>query len=335
MKKQTDKKIKLISAFIAIIFAFTAVVSSTFAWLAISRTPIVSDLGLTVVTDSRLEVAPDIDGQPGEWGVSLDLSNLLSELAPLRPVTYSKENKAFYTTLYDIDGRNTGKTVALSDEEHSNIKAADPADTKTYGYYLAVSFWVKGPENATISLAKAMEVQQGVAGSGTYLLGNPLWDEQKGEHINGGLGLETAMRLGFKCTETDFDLRPLSETTFTVYEPNCNTHVNGPVGYVETESIDGGPLAESKDLIRQTASRWEETTPALADEVVFDFGEFENDASLFKLTPKTMVKVTLYLWLEGRDVDCINFSSSGQTSVLGRIQLTSEGGYGDTGIGRD
>ncbi len=336
MNKQAKNRLKLGLSLTAILLATAAAVSSTFAWLAISRTPIVSDLGLTIVTDSRLEIAPDVNGQPGEWELSLDLSNLLSDIAPLRPVTYSKENKALYATLYDVDGRNTGKTVALSDEQHANVKASDvPVGTNVYGYYMAVTFWVRGPQEASISLAKATEIREGVAGSGTYILGNPVWDEETNQHINGGRGLETAIRLGFRCVETDFNGRPIGDTTFTVYEPNCDKHVNGEDGYVETQSIDGGALADEKSLVRQTASSWKETSPALSDEVIYDFGEFQDETKLFRVSAKSMVKVTLYLWLEGRDVDCINFTSSGATSILGSIQFTSEGGYGDSGIGRD
>ncbi len=338
MENNTKKlKLRLLISAVAVTVAVAAAASSTFAWLAISRTPIVADLGLTVLTDSRLEIAPDVDGQPGEWELSLDLSDLLRDLAPLRPVTFSKVNQALYTTLYDTDGRNTGKTVALSDAMHANIKATDsPVDSTGYGYYIAIPFWIRGIQNADVSLAPALEVSEGRAGSGTYLLGNPTWNEEAGAHVNGARGLETAIRIGFRYAVTDLDGRVISDYNFKVYEPNCDSHVNtDSAEYIDTISIDGGSLCDPENLVRQTASHWTETDPALADEVIYALGDFKDSAKVFRVTTSTMVKVTMYIWLEGRDVDCVNVASSLEASILGNIQLTADGGYDDPPIGRD
>ncbi len=328
-------KAKLTVLLTAVIITAVATATATYAWLEISRTPIVSDLELSVMTESGLEVAPDLDGQPGEWDTSLDLSNLLSEIAPLRPVTFSKANQALYTTLYDIDGRNTGKTVALSDKVNANVKATANPRAKNEGYYIAVSFWVRGAQNATVSLAKALEVEEGKKGSGTYVIGNPVWDEDELIHKNGGNGLETAIRLGFRCQTTDSNGRPIGDSRFVVYEPNCDTHTKAEDGYIETTSIDKGALVDSVNLIRQTTSVWNETTPVLSNEVVYSLGDFMEKSNLFDLRIGEMQKVTLYVWLEGRDIDCINVASAAKTSILARIQLTANGGYPNTGIGRD
>ncbi len=328
-------KIKVVALFVATVMLSISLVSATYAWLEISRTPIVTDLELTVLTDSNLEVALDENGSPGEWDVSLDLSNLLEDVAPLRPVTFSKKNQALYTTLYDLDGRKTGKAVALSDAVNANVKVTGNSLAYQNGYYIAVSFWVRGGQNATISLANAMTVKEGVAGSGTYVIGKPLWDEDTQTHQNGGNGLETAIRFGFRCQTTDSNGRPIDNTRFIVYEPNCDTHVTAPDGYLDTTGLDGGLLADAADRIRQTTSKWNETAPALSNEVIYSLGEFQDSPNLFKLKIGDMQKVTMYVWLEGRDIDCINVASAARTGILGRIQLTANGGYPDTGIGRD
>ncbi len=328
-------KSKVVVLFIVMLVIAVAVVSATYAWLEISRTPIVSDLELTVMTESRLEIAPDENGLPGEWDTSLDLSTLLEDMAPLRPVTYSKENKVLYATLYDVDGRNTGKTVALSDEVNANVKVTGNSSANENGYYIAIPFWVRGSQKADISLSKAQTVEEGTAGSGTYVIGNPVWDHQALEHKNGGNGLETALRIGFRCQTTDSNGRNIGESRFVVYEPNCDTHVTADDGYIETTSIDEGALVGDGDLIRQTTSSWDERTPILQNSVVHHLGEFENEPNLFHLEIGNMQKITLYVWLEGRDVDCINVASAATTSILARIQLTANGGYLDTGIERD
>ncbi len=333
--KKRDSATALAVLFLQLLVLTVSLVSSGYAWLEISRTPIVSDLELTVMSESNLEIAPDVNGLPGEWGLSLDLSNLLQDITPLRPVTFSKENKALYATLYDLDGRNTGKTVALTDAVNANVKATGNPVEDNKGYYIALSFWVRGAQNCTVSLTPAQEVSEGVAGSGTYVIGKPVWDEETQSHYNGGKGLETALRLGFRCQTTDSNGRPLEDPRFLVYEPNCDTHVTAPGGYIDSPSIDGGVLVEPDDLIRQTTSTWDETAPVLSDEVVYSLGEFEKKPSLFTLKIGNMQKVTLYIWLEGRDVDCINVASAVKTSILARLQLTANDGYFDSGIGRD
>ncbi len=322
-------------AFVAVFLSAMAMVTSSYAWLAISRTPIVSDLELTVMTDSRLEIAPDVNGRPGEWDVVLDLSSLLEDLVPLRPVTYSKINDALYTTLYDTDGRATNQLIALSDEENANVKEGEDPLAHEKGYYVTVTFWVRGAQNAAISLSPAQEVEKGLAGSGTYLIGNPVWNGETQSHDNGGNGLETALRIGFRCQDTDYDGRFLGDSRFVIYEPNSDLHNHGAGGYVETTSIDGGLLIEEDNLIRQTASTWEETAPVLSDSVVYDLGDFEDSSKLFDIHTDTMEKVTMYVWLEGRDVDCINKSMQDRTNILACIQLTAKDGYHDTGIERD
>ncbi len=328
------KKFKVMTAFVIVCLAAMAMVSSSYAWLAISRTPIVSDLDLTVMTESRLEIAPDVNGQPGEWDVVLDLSSFLEDVVPLKPVTFSKINQVLYTPLYDVDGRSTGLTVALSDEVNANVKKGDQSAYEN-GYYIAVTFWVRGAQNAAISLSSAKEIDEGLAGSGTYVIGNPVWNGEVYRHTNGGNGLETALRIGFRCQNTTLDGQQIDETRFVIYEPNSDMHYNGAQGYVETTSLDGGLLVEEADLIRQTASTWDETNPILKDTVVYSLGTFENSSKLFEITPHTMEKVTMYVWLEGRDMDCINQLMAAETSIKACIQLTANDGYNDTGITRD
>ena len=73
---QTRKK--LISIFLLLMLGLLASVSMTYAWLGVSRIPFVSDVALTVMTDSAIQIAPDENGAPGEWSSYLDVSALLN-----------------------------------------------------------------------------------------------------------------------------------------------------------------------------------------------------------------------------------------------------------------
>ena len=335
-KGKLNKKVKIYITFVGLVAAAVTIITASVAWLSISRTPIVSDLGLTVLTENRLEIAPDENGSPGEWNVVLDLSTILENVAPLKTVTYSQSRNAFYAMSYGLDGRAAGATVALTDAKNANVRGNGNTSGTTDGYYIAIPFWLRAPSTATICLSEAKEVEKGRAGSGTYVIGNPVWNGSAVTHENGGNGLETAIRLGFRCQTTDKKGNPKGDSKFIVYEPNADTHVDGKTGYEPTQSIDGGKsLISDSNLIWQTTSIWNETTPVLSDQVLYKMGEFKTDTELFKITPDTLQKITLYVWLEGQDVDCVNAASAYPTSILANIQFTPKENDNSTGIHRD
>ena len=321
-KAKLNNGMKLTAAFVGFVLVVIAVVGVSVAWLMISRTPIVSDLGLKVLTNDRLEIAPDVNGTPGEWDVTMDLSTVLNDLSPLKPVTYSQAKNQFFAMSYGLDGRADGVTVALTDDANANVKSNGSASGTENGYYIATTFWMKAPSLADISLSEAKEVEEGKAGSGTYVIGNPVWNGSALVHENGGNGMETALRLGFQCQKTDLKGNPIGDPVFYIYEPNGDSHVKEPNGYIETPSMDGGnSLVSSDRLIWQSTSSWNETTPVLNSQVVYNLGEFKTDATLFDISPSTLEKITLYVWLEGQDVDCINAASAYPTSILANIQF--------------
>ena len=331
-----NKKTKLYLSFLAFALAAVAIVSVSVAWMRLSRTPTVSDLGVTVLTENRLEIAPDENGTPGEWDVVLDLSTILENVAPLKTVTYSQSHHGFYAMEYGLDGRAAGATVALTDAKNANVRSNGNASGSTDGYYIAIPFWLRAPSTATVCLSPAKAVDENRAGTGTYVIGNPVWNGSAVAHENGGNGLETALRLGFQCQTTDLNGNPVGESKFIMYEPNADTHVDGTTGYTPTASIDGGnSLISESNLIWQSTSTWNETTPVLRDEVLYSMGEFKTGTQLFDVSPTTMQKITLYVWLEGQDVDCVNAASAYPTSILANIQFTTDEEDNNTGIHRD
>ena len=174
-----------------------------------------------------------------------------------------------------------------------------------------------------MSLTPAIEVDQGINGSGTYLIGEPIWNADKIAHENGGLGAETAVRIGIRITSVDDQGQPDGHSsTFFIYEPNCNAHIDGSEGYVETPSITGAPaLIGENFLIRQTASTWTESNPVEHGVVVKDLGDFLGDTKLITLKGGEMVRMDIYIWLEGQDVDCVNSISASRFAV--NIELAS------------
>ena len=81
-------------------------------------------------------------------------------------------------------------------------------------------------------------------------------------------------------------------------------------------------LIDENHLIRQSSSTWSEAYPVQRNAVIHELGEFLTPAKLFKLTVGEMVKIDLYVWLEGQDIDCTNRITEAQ--ILASIQLSAE-----------
>lgn len=283
----------------AVLILAVLLTSSTYAWFNLSKTPWVSDMSIYVNAPTGLELAIDPAGE--EWTQQLDISRLLNNVRSLRPVTWSDENQRFYGAVYGLDGRLTKNWQPLSDQQHGSPNNYDM-------HYIAATIYARTGQKMDVSLSPAVDVAEGVKGSGTFVIGKPTWNEELIQHDNGGKGTELAIRVGFLVQKTELDGTPKDiPPEFYIYEPNCDTHKDGSVGYVSTPSIDGeDSLINDDHLIRQTTNQWKESNPVEQNVVIRSAGEFLSDTTLFKLEPTELAKITLYIWLEGQDIDCTN-----------------------------
>ena len=93
-----------------------------------------------------------------------------------------------------------------------------------------------------------------------------------------------------------------------------------------TPSIDGtATLIPESNLITQTASTWTEAYPVQRDVVIHTLGAFTSNTELFKITANELVQITVYIWLEGQDVDCTNIIGQ-HAQVLANLQFLAEQG---------
>lgn len=272
-------------------------VAATYAWFSISRTPKVSDMEMTINSNAGLELAWSADADEEEWKQHLLFTDAVPNETRLTPVTWSDKNDAFYTVAFGSDGRVQHIGQRLFDDRDSN---------GSNGYYVKFTVYGRTHDHVDVSLAPAAEMKEGTACSGTYLIGPPRWNETAVRHEDGGAGAQYAVRMGTRVTSLAPDGTE-GDSTFLVYEPNSDGHKDGSVGYQPTPSMDGTDSLVPEDrLIRQTTSSFTENDPLLRDTVQYDLGDFEGDSTLFELTPEEMVKIEVYLWLEGMDVDCVN-----------------------------
>lgn len=327
-RKSKAKNTQKIALYIfLLIILLTLVTAASYTWFSISRTPRVSDMNMYVNSKGGLELS--LDPTAGDWRLQLDLRDMVSVTTPLRPVSWVDEEQRFYAAAYGLDGRLLDRSFwePLTDERNANKDNLD-------GYYIKLTLYARSASVVNVSLSPAVEVDEGVNGSGTYLIGTPVWDPEEILHNNGGQGAEMAVRIGLKITPVDSQGVPTGEdATFCIYEPNADTHIDGSKGYISTPSITGaGSLVTEDRLICQTTSTWTEADPVQRDVVIKELGEFETNPTLFSLKAGGMVKIDIYIWLEGHDADCTNQIQDAQIMANLQFSAESEGQSGLTPI---
>ncbi len=296
---------------------------ATYTWFSLSRTPEVSDMALYVNSPSGMELS--VDPLAEEWELQLDFSQIIGEVAPLRPVTYSQRDSRFYAVSYGFDGRISDIMEPLTDDRNANKNNSD-------GYYLKGTFYARSAEKVNVSLSSAVEVEDGLQGSGTYVIGSPVWNSETVSHDNGGNGAELAVRIGLLIEKTDLEGNLKNDSPlFYIYEPNSDRHIDGTEGYVKTPGIDGDEtLITDRFMILQTMNSWTENTPVQKDVVVHSLGEFTTGTDLFSLSSDELAKISLYVWIEGQDVDCTN-AIGHEAELQANIQFATDAG-GQSGM---
>lgn len=321
--KKYNRALFITLYFVLVVTLLLLLTVSSYAWFNRSKTTRISNVNTYVTTVAGLEIALTPDAEI--WGKQLSFLEMVSETAPLRPVTWSDKDQRFYAAVYGFDGRLTGSWQPLSDERNANRDNYE-------GYYCVGTFYARTTDPVSVSLTPAVDVEEGTNGAGTYLVGTPLWDPEEIKHYNGGQGAENAVRIGIKVTRLGDDNLPTNEAPlFLIYEPNCDTHADGSTGYIPTPSIDGtDSLVPADRLITQTASVWEETYPVEKDVQIYTFGEFTSFTQLFEMEANSKVKIQFYIWLEGQDVDCTNAIQEAQ--ILANIQFVANTESGGSGL---
>ena len=181
-RKQSNKNgMKIFLSFYMLLILFTLVTVASYTWFTISRTPQVSDMNLYVNSSSRLELS--LDPLAEEWLLQLDLQDMMPASTPLRPITWVDEEQRFYAAAYGLDGRlqDFSKWEPLTDSRHANKNTIE-------GYYIKLTLYARATQGVDVSLTPAIEVDQGIHGAGTYLIGTPIWNGEQIAHENGGLG---------------------------------------------------------------------------------------------------------------------------------------------------
>ena len=310
-----------------IMLVLTSVAS--YAWFEISRSPSVKDMQMYITSAYGLELS--VDPTVGGWSQQIDFwdTQELSKFKGkkygfqkpiLQQITWSEANGQFFAPVYGYDGRLVSFFNNYADAERRVI-GWQPLEDKSHankatwleGHYIKATVYARSGQITNVTLAPE-EGMEGITPK-TYVKGNP----------NTGRGPESAVRFGFRMTWMELDGSgklvevPDTRSGMYVYEPNCDVHADGTINqYIPTDSIDNeGIDREDAESALPEGETQEGTIPLVPEERLIKQkfpentasgqpGEFETNPVLFTVKPNEIVRIEIYFWLEGQDVDCSN-----------------------------
>jgi len=323
VKKKIGEK-ALISLLLALI-GFVALTTAAYAWIGVSRVPFITNMSISVLTENGIMCAPDKDGLPDtdRWSTYMDLDEYTADMVPIRPATYlpDEEGNLFHMITYDLTGRTAG-VKPLEEENFNQTYSENPGyeaafqDAVDGGYMYYIDMWMMTNNvNADIYLMDGETDADGQLSGGTYCIGEPTWNEDEVKHEDAGYGLECSVRFGFEWQNTDMNGNPIGEKNFVIYEPNADIHPQLSEGAIATENVRGEELIDTEHLITQKAYTWQESSPVLADTVKYTVGEFINNPQLLRIEKLGMVKIRVYVWIEGQDYDCKAYAAAHEVNL--------------------
>lgn len=286
MSKNLKKS--MISSLVMLIAAIMCLTGVTYAWFTTSTSASVKTIDVKVQAADGLLVSLT-GAADSEWKSHFswdELTAVDTTVEPTELLTISTNGKPVNGALNFF----SAELVENSDTMIHNVTAASAG-------YIKFDLYIKNLADDT----KIIDLNDHEA-----QVGKTTVKVHEGSTKKGG---ETAARIGFIQHETisidENETRvPVSNgTAATVYEPNAETRYTGENGAVlpytglKAEGTGEYAIADESAVAEKVTTITNETT------------------QIFELAPQSVTKVTVYIWLEGQDADCINAIASSEFDV--------------------
>ena len=290
--------IKILASALLIVLSLSMLVMVTFAWYVMSTAPEVSGMQIKIGSDT-IRVAPDCKDESGhhypgafQGVLETDTKAIPENFWGLIPVSTADGKHWFSATYESLENGGDRKTDEYL--EDTTLSSANlTTRPKSGGNYLYLDFWVVAPKDYDLRVSTAT---RGSGQSGSYVKVFP----QVKMDVAGHYSLdetqrqaESSLRIGFLVNEdvvsgesyknrTNYDSAykilkgvyqeqgkelPTSQTSFTIYEPNCDWHADKQFSgqYKETQPlalVGGKPQPvklgtyDGTKLAAQTSATW-------------------------------------------------------------------------------
>lgn len=240
--------LKLTALALMVIMSLTVAVTSTYAWLTMSSSPVLEGLRVTVGGDNTIKVAADISAKtedgttvhyPAAFTEHLNLSlysqyEYLGKLAGLSPVSTADGVNWFLPTYYkssDLEVQNGNAAAGTirpvqnferdTALQHANL--TEPADSRA-GHYVYFDLWVVSPSgDCDLRVATGTDPDDD---SGSYVIALP--DLSKGADGSFALNenassVAASARVGFLVNTTPLSGKSGTTALLSAISENSNT----------------------------------------------------------------------------------------------------------------
>ena len=284
-KSLTQKAKKIRSIIMMSLLCVLMMSAATYAWFTLSNTAKATNLTMTVGDTSGLQIAPD-DGTTEEqlkFGSSIEFADVKGKLLPAT----TTDGESFLKPDYDDDG--SVKTTLLEVDANEYLPM-DNAETEKEGYYILYTFWLRSL--GTDSSVKLVEGNG--TSTGTYVVYNKP-DNQSSDPAVSGAG---AVRMSFVSSKD-------STKKVAIFEPNKDLPTPEGLKAGTDWALDNSTGTALTPTVSQASN-----------------GTIESNASIIELKADTPTKITLYVWIEGKDPQCVNQISA--QSLKGQLVFTNK-----------
>lgn len=268
-KKIVKKAKKIRSIIMMSLMCIMLLSAATYAWFTLSSTAKVSNLTMTVGEANGLRVAMDSGSTPKEsdWKPAITFPDNAVK-GVLVPATY--DGSKFYRPEYNDDGE---VDRVVNDNSVVELNTSNN-DTKKEGHYYTLTFYMESlGEDANIRLVEGENLSKD-SRKGTYVIEN-----KKGQKTEQNAA--AAVRISINAQDSDVS---------GIYEPNCDMEFSGTVTKASTAS---------------GYSKKNYTTVQQKSDGTFVDGTSHSKA-VFKLKADKPTLITLHIWIEGDDAQCVN-----------------------------
>lgn len=291
--KSLVKKAKKIRSMIMMTLLCVLMMSAaTYAWFTLSNTAKATNLTMTVGDTTGLQIAKDKGDGPDTFGSSIEFDTIKGKILPAT----TTDGKAFLKPEYDEDG-------AVSSTVNTDVHLDKTnTDDKKEGYYIQYTFYLKSlGKDSTVKLAPGSGFSDGIytetnkAGyTGTYVLYNkPTADTSTTKGL-----ASAAVRLSFSK----------DNLSAVVFEPNSDIDNTG-FSFVEKTDYAADKTTSKNSAITSTIKQ-------------SSTGTFTDNAAVVDLKANENTKITLNVWIEGTDAQCVNQISA--KNLIGQLVFTNK-----------
>jgi hypothetical protein len=318
MKKQIRRA--MIGTIAMMLMGVVSLTGVTYAWFSQSTTASVE--GITLGIESKeggVLMSPIPAPSSSGWSYKVNLQWSGTDFKPVSTASSTLTNGSLVFFNGEIDEAKTYRVKTTQVTDLNADPEIDVLGNASSGYYIKKNLYFKNIEDSEIIVTLGASIGAIANGSGLK-------------------GADKALRVAiidqgaYDGTEANANTIKATDTNkVMIYEPDANAHIDGSTGPKNTYGVKQSSGADYINCCDDSANGdWETSEIQKANTTGSEFiekvdsyyaGKVGKSAPSVKIPARTegtaasYYKVTIYIWLEGQDVDCINTISGSDMSI--------------------